>query len=377
MSSEIRPPKQARKYKRDVFRMYFLNILSLVWHTCFISAVVYMESRLPDLIGDTNFAFYLGSIRSALALAGIAEVARIIRSLAVILSGRRIVNGSFYTVMVTRKEQKRIYREMASQSILEHFSVFEVVLTFVSIPLTAAYLLDGDDSYLLFGAIFGIYIFLWALVSCAWDSVRLSTSDGFCSLSEEGVVYGAAVYRARGEMSAYGYDDFVSLRFQRGNSFGISVGTDFPLPGHGEMKAEEELDLCSRLKTVVCEGLYERTCSICEPEVNDRLDAELTEEKEPEEPVLQEANDNQEIPAQEVNPAVEEIAGAETAEAGVLPDRTEPEDENEESVRSELSAEEILDGLRAEKLTRDSAGEDCGRVLDDLMEEFSEEAKPL
>ena len=405
---------QGRNYERDLKRTLrgcvtdavIWAVITLIFLTAGLLAVFY---ELPE-----SWARYSQSLMLICFTAALAAFIKSLQSLAEITSIKDVIKRSVYAVMLTQKQQNRIFRSVGRQSFLEHLTYF----LFGAVPVTAIMLMlyhnTGDSSSLFaMGVLDGLLLF-GTLLAYGLDVGRLASRDGFCTVSDMGIITANEILPFSAKdgdvIKMLSFDDDYEVVFRRKCYMGITRKYTFPLPKSGTLsKGYEDRDLEEvLLKTFGLvdaddkEGEYQelRGGELDEQEKaeplketaedmavldelmsRDRADiSDVTVEEPaeavaetPEEEILPEAETVEEpaLPetAAEEEEPVREAALSETAPALVIePEETAAEEEEEpeeETVPSEEEETEVSDTVSV--LYRDEEHEVSRSKLKDLL----------
>lgn len=227
---------------------------ALVMFVIFSAAAVWILTgyRLPHFLTGYRLAACSAALSGALsalisAFSGLSDRR----------ACRNIIRDSVYAVRLTADQQKLISRTLARQSAMEHFLCYSAVLSVLSVILILSYVKSGNSSSLIVlsaAAVAGLCV---TLMSYARDVIRTASDDGFCTVSDKGIIQAGRVIPFRSGngdvLEMIRFDDYYSVRFITGGVLGLMVDTDFPLPKGGSVSrmligAEEEPVLLTALK---------------------------------------------------------------------------------------------------------------------------------
>ncbi|MBR3007087.1 MAG: hypothetical protein IKH70_00605, partial [Stomatobaculum sp.] len=201
-------------------------------------------------------AAYGMAIRSAVLSALLYSVLKLFSSIADRRACAEIQKDSVYAVRLKHDQQKLISRTLSRQSAREHFVCYAFLLTVLTVLLTLSYVRSGSVSSMIVLAAAAVAGFAVTLISYVKDIVRTASDDGFCTVSDRGIIQAGRVFPFRaknGDVSRLiRFDDCYAVRFLTPGVLGLMISTDFPLPRGGAVSrdvigAEEEHVILSAL----------------------------------------------------------------------------------------------------------------------------------
>ncbi|MBQ8996180.1 MAG: M15 family metallopeptidase [Oscillospiraceae bacterium] len=240
-----------RDYQRDVERtLRGCTVDAFVWGGI---AVIFLAAGLYSVIAGLpgEFDRYRQSAMLLCFTAFLATGAKCLQSLSERTAIQDVVQESVYAVMMTQKQQNKIFRTVGWQSFLEHLTYF----LFGAVPVTGImlylYYTTRDTSPLFaMGILDGLLLF-GTLLAYGLDVGRLSSRDGFCTVSEQGIIAANEILPFSAKdgdvLKLVSYDDIYELIFRRKCFLGILRKYTFPLPKGGVLskavdgKTEEEV----------------------------------------------------------------------------------------------------------------------------------------
>lgn len=243
---------------RDIAAAAMLLVLSgcaLAW--------TMLGKMIPEVLLPYRYALGSASISAILY-----ALLKIIEGISEKKACRSITRGSVYAVRLSEEQQKLISRTLARQSAKEHFLCYSFILALLTAILATSYVKRGNSSSLIVLSAAAVTGFCMTLIAYVRDIVRTSSKDGFCTVSERGIIQAGKVYPFRAEnrdvTEMIRFDDCYSVRFITAGVLGLMVNKDFPLPKEGSVSreligADEEPVLLSALKPIsarVVEGPY-------------------------------------------------------------------------------------------------------------------------
>ena len=232
--------RRQRSYERDIARTIRGCATDAVLWSLFAVALLGMAAALytgrfvPEMIMP-----YRKSVMFLCLTGGLLTAAKALQSALECRAAKIVKERSVYTVMLTQAQQNRIFRSVCGQSFLEHMTYFLAGALPVSGLLYYLYTNTGDISPLLVMAIVdGVLLFL-TLLSFGLDAARLASVDGFCTVSDRGIITANEILPFSAEegdiRSMEPGDDIYDLRFQRICFLGTRRNYRFPLPKGGEL----------------------------------------------------------------------------------------------------------------------------------------------
>ena len=258
-----------RNYNRDLSRAErncTMDIILAAAAVLLCGAAVFWLiyiGRLPDWA-----AAYRLAVRSALLSALLYSVLKLFSSIADRRACAEIQKDSVYAVRLKQEQQKLISRTLSRQSAREHFLCYALLLLVLTVLLTLSYVRSGSVSSMLVLAVTAVAGFAVTLISYVRDIVRTASDDGFCTVSDRGIIQAGRVFPFRaknGDVSRLiKFDDCYGVRFLTPGVLGLMISTDFPLPRGGAVSrdvigAEEEHVVLTALDpahVVTLEGNY-------------------------------------------------------------------------------------------------------------------------
>ena len=237
---------KTRDYQRDLQRTLRGCIIdAIIWGVLtlmFLCLGLYSGfSKLPKFLERYRLSVMLICYTAALAL-GIKGL----QSLSEIVSIKDVIKRSVYAVMLTQKQQNRIFRSVGRQSFLEHLTYF----LFGAVPVTAIMLVlyynSGDTSPLFaMGILDGIILF-GTLLAYGLDVSRLASQDGFVTVSDRGIISANEILPFSAKdgdiIKMLSFDDDYEIVFRRKCYLGITRKYTFPLPKDGLLSKDVEGD---------------------------------------------------------------------------------------------------------------------------------------
>jgi D-alanyl-D-alanine carboxypeptidase len=232
--------RRQRSYERDIARTIRGCATDAVLWSLFAVALLGMAAALytgrfvPEMIVP-----YRKSVMFLCLTGGLLTAAKALQSALECRAAKIVKERSVYTVMLTQAQQNRIFRSVCGQSFLEHMTYFLAGALPVSGLLYYLYTNTGDISPLLvMAAVDGVLLFL-TLLSFGLDAARLASVDGFCTVSDRGIITANEILPFSAEegdiRSMEPGDDIYDLRFQRICFLGTRRNYRFPLPKGGEL----------------------------------------------------------------------------------------------------------------------------------------------
>ena len=229
--------KEGRNYQRDLKRtLRGCTIDAVIWGVITIlflgAGLASAFYELPDFLDRYRMSILLLCYTTALA-AGIKGL----QSLSEITAIKDVIERSVYAVMLTQKQQNRIFRSVGRQSFLEHLTYF----LFGAVPVTAIMLVlyhnTGDTSSLFaMGILDGLLLF-GTLLAYGLDVGRLASKDGFCTVSDRGIITANEILPFSAKdgdvIKMLSFDDDYEVVFRRKCYLGITRKYTFPLPKDG------------------------------------------------------------------------------------------------------------------------------------------------
>ena len=319
--------KEGRNYQRDLKRtLRGCTIDAVIWGVITIlflgAGLASAFYELPDFLDRYRMSILLLCYTTALA-AGIKGL----QSLSEITAIKDVIERSVYAVMLTQKQQNRIFRSVGRQSFLEHFTYF----LFGAVPVTAImfvlYHNTGDTSSLFaMGVLDGLLLF-GTLLAYGLDVGRLASRDGFCTVSDRGIITANEILPFSAKdgdvIKMLAFDDDYEVVFRRKCYLGITRKYTFPLPKDGVLsnaaadQSVEEVLLATfgLVDADEKEGTYQelRGEELAEQEKEEFAD-EITEAAETA-PEIEEAVNEETPEVTEFIPAVTDILPAEETSA--------------------------------------------------------------
>ena len=356
--------RRQRSYERDIARTIRGCATDAVLWSLFavallgMSAALYTGRFVPEMIVP-----YRQSVMFLCLTGGLLTAAKALQSALECRAARIVKERSVYTVMLTQAQQNRIFRSVCGQSFLEHLTYFLAGALPVSGILYYLYNNTGDVSPLLVMAIVdGVLLFL-TLLSFGLDAARLASVDGFCTVSDRGIITANEILPFSAEegdiKSMETKEDIYDLRFQRICFLGTRRRYRFPLPKGGELSAavreDEVLSEEEILRRTFCltAGEQEKAAvpAVNADDTHEQVSGEQTETiadavAEPDKITgqMQPADETDE-PAAE--PETEEMPGQETAvplaETDVIPAGEQEETPAQETVTEAEPVSENID----------------------------------
>ena len=353
--------KTGRDYQRDLERT--LN-------GCTVDAFIWGGIALLFLIAGLVFAFvplpeeierYRVSVMMLTFTVAFAAFAKCLQSVTERTAIQDVARESVCAVKMTQKQQNKVFRTVARQSFREHLVYFLIGAVPVTAIMLVLYFNTGDNSSLFaMGVLDGLLLF-GTLLAYGLDAGRLSSEDGFCTVSDRGIISGNEIlpFSAKdGDVLKFQQkDNCYEVVFKRKCYLGIPFKYTFPLPKDGsvsrvaEGQTEEEVLLeafCLTGSDVTEKG------SVWKREEQEDLDMEapaetVTVPDATEEPEAKAANT---VPAEQPSEEKEEETEivpepAETEEAETEPegssDRTEEDNVPEEIQDTEAEESSLVD----------------------------------
>ena len=263
--------KGSRNYQRDLKRTLNGCIIdAVIWGVItllfFGAGLVSSFFALPEAFDRYRISIMLLCYTTALA-AGVKGA----QSLSEITAIRDVIQRSVYAVMLTQKQQNRIFRSVSRQSFLEHLTYF----LFGAVPVTAImfvlYHNTGDTSSLMvMGVLDGLLLF-GTLLAYGLDVGRLASQDGFCTVSDRGIITANEILPFSAKdgdvLKMLSFDDSYEIVFRRKCYLGIPRKYTFPLPkdgtlskgSDGESVEEVLLETFGLVDATEEDGLYQET----------------------------------------------------------------------------------------------------------------------
>ena len=221
------------------------------------------DGRLPEWARAYRLA-----LRSAVMSALLYSALKLFSSVADRRTCAEIQKDSVYAVRLKQEQQKLISRTLSKQSAREHFLCYSFLLTVLAVLLTLSYVRSGSVSSMIVLAAAAVGGFAVTLISYVKDIVRTASDDGFCTVSDRGIIQAGRVFPFRaknGDVSrVIRFDDCYGVRFLTPGVLGLMISTDFPLPRGGAVSremigADEEHVILTALepaKVITEEGNY-------------------------------------------------------------------------------------------------------------------------
>ena len=222
--------------------------------------------ELPEGVDRYRLSILLLCYTTALA-AGVKGL----QSLSEITAIRDVIQRSVYAVMLTQKQQNRIFRSVSRQSFLEHLTYF----LFGAVPVTAImfvlYHNTGDTSSLMVMGILDGLLLFGTLLAYGLDVGRLASRDGFCTVSDRGIITANEILPFSAKdgdvLKMLSFDDSYEIVFRRKCYLGIPRKYTFPLPKDGSLSKAAEgesieevlLSTFGLVEATEEEGLYQET----------------------------------------------------------------------------------------------------------------------
>ena len=187
-------------------------------------------------------AAYSLAVRSAVLSALLYSVLKLFSSIADRRACAEIQKDSVYAVRLKQEQQKLISRTLSRQSAREHFLCFAALLLVLAVLLTLSYVRSGSVSSMIVLAVAAVAGFAVTLISYVKDIVRTASDDGFCTVSDRGIIQAGRVFPFRaknGDVSrVIRFDDSYGVRFLTPGVLGLMISTDFPLPRGGAVSRD-------------------------------------------------------------------------------------------------------------------------------------------
>lgn len=187
-------------------------------------------------------AAYTLAVRSAVLSALLYSVLKLFSSIADRRACSEIQKDSVYAVRLKQEQQKMISRTLSRQSAREHFLCYALLLAVLAVLLTLSYVRSGSVSSMIVLAVTAVAGFAVTLISYVRDIVRTASDDGFCTVSDRGIIQAGRVFPFRaknGDVSRLiRFDDCYAVRFLTPGVLGLMISTDFPLPRGGAVSRE-------------------------------------------------------------------------------------------------------------------------------------------
>jgi len=231
--------KGGRDYQRDLKRTLNGCIIdAVIWG---VITLLFLCVGLASVFIDFPEAFdrYRMSIQLLCFTAALAVGVKGLQSLSEITSIKDVIQRSVYAVMLTQKQQNRIFRSVSRQSFVEHLTYF----LFGAVPVTAImfvlYHNTGDTSSLLVMGILDGLLLFGTLLAYGLDVGRLASQDGFCTVSDRGIITANEILPFSAKdgdvLKMLSFDDSYEVVFRRKCYLGIPRKYTFPLPKDGAL----------------------------------------------------------------------------------------------------------------------------------------------
>ena len=239
---------EGRNYGRDLKRTLRGCVIdALIWGGITLlfagAALLTWYGELPE-----DLVRYRLSLLLICCTAALAALIKGLQSLAEITSIKDVISRSVYAVMLTQKQQNRIFRSVGRQSFLEHLTYF----LFGAVPVTGImlwlYYNTGDTSSLFAMGILDGFLLFGTLLAYGLDVGRLASRDGFCTVSDMGIITANEILPFSAKdgdvLKMIEFDDVYEVIFRRKCYMGITRKYTFPLPKSGTLsKGLEDREL--------------------------------------------------------------------------------------------------------------------------------------
>lgn len=248
--NQTKEAKKKRNYDRDIARtLRGCATDAVLWGVFALAFLLIAAGLYTGKLAPERILPYSRSVIMMCLTGGLIAAAKCIQSLTELAAAKTVVKRAAYTVMLTQEQQNRIFRSVCAQSFLGHLIYFLIGALPVSAALYYLYHKTGDNSPLIAMAIVdGILLFMM-LLSFGLDAGRLASVDGFCTISDRGIITANEILpfsAAEGDVKSLENrgEDYL-LRFQRICFLGIRRNYRFPLPKNGTLggKAAERPEL--------------------------------------------------------------------------------------------------------------------------------------
>ena len=234
---------ERRNYEKDLFRAERNSVIDIV-----IALVLSIASGIGMVLVQTaeKLPEWMDLYRYAIVSAVVSLLIYSLMKLFLAMADRRscseIRKNSVYAVRLKAEQQKTISRVLSRQSVREHFLCFFFILAVLAVILVISYVRTGNSSSLIVLALASVLGFAVTLVSYVRDIIRTASADGFCTVSENGIIQAGRVFpfsAADGDvLEIIRFRDYYSVRFITPGILGLLVKTDFPLPRRGAVSRE-------------------------------------------------------------------------------------------------------------------------------------------
>lgn len=320
--------KKVRSYDRDIARtVRGCATDAVLWGVFALAFLLFAAGLYTGRLAPERILPYSRSIIMMCLTGGLIAAAKCVQSLTELVAAKTVVKRAVYTVMLTQEQQNRIFRSVCAQSFLGHLIYFLIGALPVSAALYYFYYNTKDTSPLIAMAVVdGILLFM-TLLSFGLDAGRLASVDGFCTVSDRGIITANEILPfSAGEGDVRSLEDRGKdylLRFQRICFLGIRRNYRFPLPKNGTLggRAAELTELTE--EEALKEILFNRS-GLSQESV-----APVSREETPAGPEKAEAAETPEVPAG--------AEAAETTETPEMPEQPEaaetPETADTQTVR--------------------------------------------